>query len=46
VVDNKYNLTHFSPNRFAGCISNVECSVGGNLELRQTLQILISVIKY
>jgi hypothetical protein len=22
---------------FAGCISKVECSVGGNLELRQTL---------
>jgi hypothetical protein len=33
-----YNLTHFSPNSVAGCISNVECSVGGNLELRQTIK--------
>jgi hypothetical protein len=30
-------MTHFSPTSVAGCISNVECSVGGNLELRQTI---------
>jgi hypothetical protein len=30
-------MTHFSPNSVAGCISNVECSVGGNLELRRTI---------
>jgi hypothetical protein len=30
-------MTHFSPNSVAGCISNVECGVGGNLELRQTI---------
>jgi hypothetical protein len=30
-------MPHFSPNTVAGCISNVECSVGGNLELRQTI---------
>jgi hypothetical protein len=30
---------HFSPNSVAGCISKVECSVGGNLEWRQTLNV-------
>jgi hypothetical protein len=30
-------MTHFSPNSVAGCISNVESSVGGNFELRQTV---------
>jgi hypothetical protein len=37
LTDNLTNLAHFSPDSVAGCISNVECSVGGNLELRQTL---------
>jgi hypothetical protein len=40
-------MTHFSPNSVAGCISNVECSVGGNLELRQTIHdILICTTKF
>jgi hypothetical protein len=37
MITSQKNLIHFPPNSVAGCISNVECSVGGNLELRQTL---------
>jgi hypothetical protein len=36
-LTNMYNLTHFSLDSVASCISNVECSVGGNLELKQTI---------
>jgi hypothetical protein len=39
-------MTHFSPNSVAGCISNVECSVGGNLELRQTIYAVHDYFKH
>jgi hypothetical protein len=37
--------SHFSPNCVAGFISNVECSVGGNLELRQTICTIAAIQK-
>jgi hypothetical protein len=45
------NLTNtririFSPTSVAGCISNVEWSVGGNLELRQTIIHIYHVSTY
>jgi hypothetical protein len=33
-----------SPNSVAGCISNVECSVGGNLELRHRLDKIFFIL--
>jgi hypothetical protein len=45
--DNLTNTRYaFSPTSVAGCISNVECSVGGNLELRQTIIHIYHVATY